>query len=259
MKVDRVLAPNPSLFTGPGTNAWVVGSRDEAIVIDPGPAIPEHLATIQGALDGLRTQAVLVTHTHPDHAPGANPLAAALGVPAIGSASGPGFRPDRVIADGESVAFGGLAAVAVATPGHTPDSTSYRIEDALFTGDHIMGGSTVIVEDMSDYLQSLRILLDTGLGVIYPGHGPVIEEPDALISEYLAHRLEREAQILAAVREGARSVGEVVGVVYAEVDPALHPAAALSVNAHLRKLDEDGAVRFPSPVDGWSAVVEPAP
>ena len=259
MKVDLVLAPNPSLFTGPGTNTWVVSSEGEAIVIDPGPMIERHLAAIRTALDGLAPMAVLVTHTHPDHAPAANPLAADLGVPAIGRAPGPGFRPDRTIADGERVEFGASTASAIATPGHTPDSTSYRVGDALFTGDHIMGGSTVIVEDMADYMASLRAVHGTGLSRIYPGHGPVIDDPDALVAGYIAHRLDREAQILAAVRQGARTVGEVVEGVYRDVDPALHPAAALSVSAHLRKLAAEGAVAFPSPDLGWEAPVEAAP
>jgi len=257
VKVSRVLAPNPSVFTGPGTNTWVVSSEGQAVVIDPGPQIPDHISAIREALAGFEPVAVFVTHTHPDHAPAAEPLARALGVPTIGSAPGPEFRPDRRIAHGDSVGCGELVVVAVATPGHTADSTSYRIDDALFTGDHIMGGSTVIVEDMSDYLASLRVLLDTGLRVIYPGHGSLIEDPDATIAEYLAHRLEREAQIVAAVEKGAGTVGEVVESVYVDVDPSLHGAAALSVNAHLRKLAGDGAVRFPSPGDGWEAAVEP--
>lgn len=257
MRVERILAPNPSLMTGPGTNTWVVVSSDgQSIVIDPGPEIAEHVDAIRDTVAGSEPRAVLVTHTHPDHAPAANGLADGLGVPAIGSARGPGFSPNRLVAHGDSVAFGSLQAVVVATPGHTPDSTCFRVGDALFTGDHIMGGSTVIVEDMADYLSSLRVLRDTGLAVLYPGHGPVVEEPDALIDEYIAHRLQRESQILAAVRAGARSVGEVVESVYSEVDPALHPPAALSVSAHLRKLDSDGEVRFPLSGEGWRAIVE---
>lgn len=242
MKIDLVLAPNPSAFTGPGTNTWVVSSRNETIVIDPGPEIPEHLHAIRRVVGEDRTVAVLVTHTHPDHAPAANPLAAALEAPAIGPAAGPGFRPDRLIADGDSVVFGAWAAECVATPGHTPDSVSYRIGDTLFTGDHIMGGSTVIVEDMSAYLNSLQRLQDTGLEAIHPGHGPVIDAPDLIIAEYIAHRLEREQQILAALDDGAGSLGEIVTDVYRDVDPTLHPAAAVSVTAHLRKLLSDGLV-----------------
>jgi glyoxylase-like metal-dependent hydrolase (beta-lactamase superfamily II) len=258
MKVERILAPNPSVMTGPGTNTWVASSAGEAIVVDPGPIIPGHLKAIHRSLAGLEPRAVLVTHSHPDHAPAANGLADELGVPAIGSAAGPDFSPDRLVADGDAVEFGTLKVVTVATPGHTSDSTCYRVGDALFTGDHIMGGSTVIVEDMSDYLSSLRILGGTGLAVIYPGHGPVIAEPDAVISDYVTHRLEREAQVLASVRAGARTVGQVVESVYAEVHPSLHPAAALSVAAHLRKLDSDGEVRFSASDDTWSATVEVA-
>ena len=147
--------------------------------------------------------------------------------------------------------------MAIATPGHTPDSTCYRIDDALFTGDHIMGGSTVIVEDMADYIASLHSVYGTGVATIYPGHGPVIDDPDTVIAEYIAHRTEREGQILAAVRAGADSVGAVVEAVYHDVDPSLHPAAALSVNAHLRKLADEGEVTFPDPDLGWAAGVEP--
>ncbi|MEK7251632.1 MAG: MBL fold metallo-hydrolase [Actinomycetota bacterium] len=253
MNVELVLAPNPGLMTGPGTNTWVVSSRGEALVVDPGPVIETHLDAVATALSGLEVVAVVVTHTHPDHAPAANPLAQRLGVPAIGPADGADFRPDRHIADGEHVEFGGIRLVAVATPGHTADSTSYRVHDALFTGDHIMGGSTVMVEDMKDYLESLQAVHRTGLRVIYPGHGPIIDDPDRVIDEYITHRLEREAQILAAVRSGAGTVGEVVEQVYAAIDPALHAPASISVDAHLRKLAADGFVSYAG--GGWSGRV----
>lgn len=242
MNIELVLAPNPGLMTGPGTNTWVVSSEQQAIVIDPGPRIPEHEAAIERALDGLTPVAVLVTHSHPDHAPAANPLAERLGVPAVGLDDGPEFSPDRRIADGEDVAFGAASAVCVTTPGHTPDSVSYRVGDALFTGDHIMGGSTVVIEDMSDYLNSLHRLRGTGLEVIHPGHGPVIDAPDDLITEYIEHRLEREQQIVAALEAGAGTLGAIVVEVYRDVDPALHPVAAMSVAAHLAKLGSDGLV-----------------
>jgi len=254
VKVSLVLAPNPGLMTGPGTNTWIVSSGGEAIVVDPGPEISEHLSAIESALAGFSVVAVVVTHSHSDHAPLANPLARRLGVPAIGPAPGPDFSPDRQIADGESVRFGDHRLVALATPGHTADSMCYRVDDALFTGDHIMGGSTVMVEDMSDYLQSLRAVQGIGLRVIYPGHGPIITEPARVVGEYLAHRLEREAQILAAVRSGAATVGEVVQRVYQEVDPALHLPASVSVDAHLRKLADDGLVEYHG--GGWTGEVE---
>ncbi len=254
MTVSLVRAPNPSLLTGPGTNTWVVSSDSEAVVIDPGPIIDSHIGGIRSALLGLDTVAVLVTHGHPDHAPAANGLADALDVPALGFSPAPDFSPDRLVADGERIGFGSTEAECLATPGHTPDSVCYRIGDTLFTGDHIMGGSTVVVEDMAQYLSSLRRLHGIGLEALYPGHGPVVDDPDALISEYIAHRLEREEQILAAVARGAETVGDIVSVVYDDVDPALHPVAAMSVGAHLRKLrveervvtDEDP--RWDSPV-----------
>jgi glyoxylase-like metal-dependent hydrolase (beta-lactamase superfamily II) len=250
VNIDLILAPNPGLMTGPGTNTWIVSSGDDAIVIDPGPRIPTHESAVDDALAGLSPVAVLVTHTHPDHAPAANPLASRLGVPAIGFAEGPGFRPDRRVADGDIVAFGAASAVCVTTPGHTPDSVSYRVGDTLFSGDHIMGGSTVVIEDMTDYLDSLRRLRGTGLTTIHPGHGPVVTAPDELITEYIEHRLDRERQILAALESGATTVGEIVVAVYHDVDPALHPVAAMSVAAHLAKLAAEGTVEV-EPEPRW--------
>lgn len=258
MNVEVVLAPNPGIFTGRGTNTWVLSSQGAAMVIDPGPLDATHRISTVEAIGSLRPVAVVVTHLHSDHAPAANDLAGLLGVPAIGPAFGDDFRPDRLVSDGDVVTCGALQVEIVATPGHTPDSICYRVEGALFTGDHIMGGSTVIVEDMADYLGSLRRLRGTGLARLYPGHGPVIRYPDRTIDEYLAHRLEREAQILGEVRAGSRTIGEVVEAVYRDTDPMLHPAAAISVAAHLGKLADDGLVEFGG--DGaWDASVRPAP
>lgn len=255
MKIEVVLAPNPGPMTGPGTNCWIVSSRGEAVVIDPGPDETGHLEAIGDALTGLTVVAVLVTHLHPDHTPLANPLGVLFEAPVMGAASGPGFDPDRILADGDRVGFGDRSLSVIATPGHTPDSLSYRVGDRLFTGDHIMGGSTVMVEDMAEYMGSLLKVLGTGVEAIHPGHGPVLDQPDAVIADYLAHRLEREEQILDAVRSGAGSVGAVVERVYSDVDPGLHPAAAISVEAHLRKLAGDGRVLFAGA--GWRAPVEP--
>ncbi len=242
--ITCVLAPNPGLYTGPGTNSYVVSAGGEAAVIDPGPIIPQHEAAIREALAGLRPVAVLVTHTHPDHAPAANPLADELRVHALGAAPGPGFQPDRILSDGDVVEVGDAALQVVATPGHTPDHLCFRLGAELFTGDHVMGGSTVVIDDLAAYLASLQRLLPLALTRLHPGHGPVIDDPDATIREYIDHRLLRERQVLAALAGGAATVGEVVAAVYAGVDVALHPIAVFSVAAHLRKLAAEGRVSF---------------
>lgn len=252
MRVDLVLAPNPGPMTGPGTNTWIVSDGGEAVVVDPGPMIPAHLDAVAAAVAGLRVVAILVTHAHSDHAPAANPLGLRLGVPVLGPADGPDFSPDRRIADGEGVVVGNRTVAALATPGHTSDSTCYLVDGALFTGDHIMGGSTVMVEDMGAYMTSLQRVLDIAPRVIHPGHGPVIDDPATVVTHYLAHRRDRETQILEAVVAGASTVAAVVASVYAGVDRSLHPAAAVSVDAHLRKLADEGRVRYP----GRDATVE---
>ena len=258
MNVELVLAPNPSLLTGAGTNTWVVSDAGEAVVIDPGPVIPEHRQSTLLALDDLAPVAVLVTHTHPDHAPAANALADELGVPAVARMDGPGFVADRTVGDGDTVEVGGLAIEVLATPGHTPDSTCFRAADLLFSGDHVMGGSTVIVDDMADYLASLRRLLGIGVRKIHPGHGPVIDDAEAVVTAYIEHRLERERQILAAAAHGAATVAEVVAEVYRDVDPARHRAAASSVDAHLRKLAAEGRVAYGGGDQVWERTVVPA-
>lgn len=259
MRIERLLAPNPGIFTGPGTNTWVLSSQGEAVVIDPGPVIESHLAAIVGELDELQPIAVLVTHTHPDHAPAANGLASQLGVPALGRAGGEAFEPDRVLEDGDVVEFGSSSLSVIATPGHTEDSTCYISDDALFSGDHIMGGSTVIIEDMAQYLDSLERVLLLEPTTIYPGHGPVVEDPMRTVTEYIEHRLDRDRQIVDAIAAGAATVGAIVQDVYSEVDTALHPAAALSVVAHLRRLAGLGTIAVLDEPAGWESTVEALP
>ena len=244
MQFEAVLAPNPGLFTGPGTNTWVASADGEAVVVDPGPLIRSHLEAVVAAVGDARPVALLVTHGHPDHAPGANPLAAELGVAAMGPAPAAGFNPDRLLADGDEVRLGTRTVRVVATPGHTADSTSYMVDDALFCGDHIMGGSTVVVEDMADYMRSLQRLDGLPLRALYPGHGPALHDPAAVIAEYRAHRLQREAQVLGAVDAGAGTVDAIVAAVYTDVDAALHSTAAVSVAAHVRKLADEGRVEL---------------
>lgn len=254
MQITRFLAPNPGIFTGPGTNTYVLESAGQALVLDPGPVIGEHLDAVAAAVSDLEPVGVAVTHTHPDHAPGANPLASRLGVPAYGFGPGPGFLPVLRLGDGDELPFGDQRAVAVHTPGHTPDHLCFLVGDVLFTGDHLMGGSTVIIEDLAAYLASLRKLQDLHLTRLYPGHGPEVDDPQALIAAYISHRLEREQQVLDALATGAGTVGEVVTAVYDDVDPALHTAASWSVAAHLRKLAAEGRVEFGGAAE-WGAPV----
>lgn len=257
-RVERLLAPNPGLFTGPGTNTYLLVSEDETLIVDPGPVEETHRAAILAAVADLQPVGVIVTHTHPDHAPLANPLAGALGVPAYGYAPGPEFDPDRRLTDGDVVPFGNDHIEVLHTPGHADDHLCFLLGDVLFTGDHIMGGSTVIVDRMGPYLRSLERLQQLRLDTLYPGHGEAMEDPQAVVRDYIEHRLARERQILDAVHAGAGTVGEIVERVYADVDPAYHRMAGQSVASHLEKSAGEGRVRFERPAgDPWSQPVEP--
>ncbi len=242
MRIQRILANNPGPFTGPGTNTWLVDDSGEYIVIDPGPVDDLHRDRIVDHAEQLTPIGVLVTHTHIDHAPLANALARELGVPAYGHAPGPDFEPDLRLGEGSVLDIGQTRLVVVHTPGHSDDHLCFRLADVLFTGDHIMGGSSVMVEDMGSYLASLEKLHGTGLSRLNPGHGEEMDHPDQVIDWYLEHRRQRHEEILDAIRGGAGSVDEIVEVVYREVDRALYPLAARSVDAHLVLLFEEGRI-----------------
>ena len=243
MRIERVLANNPGPFTGPGTNTWLLDDgAGRVVVIDPGPVDSRHARAIVEKLDRRDLVAVLVTHTHPDHAPMANPLARDMGVPAVGHAPGPAFDPEIRLLDGAVFDVGDIALRVVHTPGHADDHLCFRAGDVLFTGDHIMGGSSVMVERMGPYLASLEKLRGTGLDRLFPGHGDEMDDPDQVIDWYLAHRRQRHQEILDAVIAGASTPGEIVETVYADVDKALHPLAARSVEAHLTLLSEEGRI-----------------
>lgn len=244
MRIDRVLAPNPGPFTGPGTNTWVVGDDEEAVVIDPGPRERSHEFAIHTTLGDRRLNAVIVTHTHVDHAPLANPLAADHDAPALGYGPGPEFEPDDRLVEGSAVTVAGRSLVVLHTPGHADDHLCFRLGRVLFTGDHIMGGSSVMVDDLSAYLTSLRRLQGETFERLYPGHGPEIDNPAEVIDWYIAHRMQREEEILAAIRGGAADVDAIVEEVYAAVDRSLYPLAARSVTAHLVKLAGDRRLHF---------------
>lgn len=243
MKIERVLANNPGPFTGPGTNTWVLDDGSgNVVVIDPGPLDRVHEAAILERVGDRRVASILVTHTHLDHAPMANPMARDLSVAAVGYAPGPQFDPDERVGEGSSVEFGLGTLQVVFTPGHSGDHLCFRVGNVLFSGDHIIGGSSVMVEEMGPYLRSLEKLRGTGLERLYPGHGEEIDNPDQVIDWYLAHRLQRHREVFDAIVAGAASAEEVLEIVYREVDKSLHPLAERSVNAHLTLLIEEGRI-----------------
>lgn len=240
--VRAVLAPNPSPMTLDGTNTYLVGERD-VVVVDPGPDDAAHLARLSA--EAGRPSLVLLTHRHPDHAESAVRFAAEHGVP-VAAAPGDGAEP---VADGAVIRAPGATLRAVATPGHASDHLCFLLEEerALLTGDHILGEGTTVVAhpdgDMREYLASLERLKGEDVRVMYPGHGPVVTEPRAVLDYYITHRLEREEQVTAAIADGHDTVEAMVAHIYADVDPRLHPAAALSVRAHLDKLAAEGRAR----------------
>jgi glyoxylase-like metal-dependent hydrolase (beta-lactamase superfamily II) len=250
--VTRVLAPNPSGMTLDGTNTYLVGApgSGQAVVVDPGPDDPAHLAAVEEALAarGARCVAVLVTHHHGDHAEAAQPWGARFDAPVAAAdtaVAGPG---GRVLEPGERLRLAGTALGVVATPGHTADHLAFRLESgAVLVGDHVLGRGTSVVThpegDVVAYLESLRRVLDLGPSALYCGHGPELtEDPAAVLDYYLAHRAYRESQLLAALVRGAGTVDAMVADVYAEVPRALWPAAAQSTRATLAKLAAEGHV-----------------
>lgn len=253
MRIHRVLAPNPGPFTGPGTNTWVLESASSAVIIDPGPIHEDHARAIVEELGDLKPTGVVVTHTHEDHAPLANPLARELGVPTLGHRPGPGFDPDELLEDDSRVTVGEDHLVVVHTPGHSDDHLCFLAGRVLFTGDHIMGGGSVMIEDLEAYMASLGRIRNLDLSALYPGHGEVMDQPLEVIDWYIAHRRQREEEIKTAIDQGAATLGQIVEVVYASVDPSLHPLAARSVRAHLAKLESEGSIRV---IDGPDPKVE---
>lgn len=237
MKIHSITAPNPGPFTLDGTRTYII---DESLVIDPGPAIDTHLAAIREAAPRLRT--ILITHRHGDHAPGAIPLRRETGA-RVAAPEGVIADTDVIVNDGDIV--DGLEAIA--TPGHTQEHVCYLTPDGdLFSGDTILGfGTTAIFPpdgNMADYLRSLRKLRARNPRRIFPAHGPTRDDAVALIDEYIAHRLQREEQVLDSIRGGAQSIPEMRAAIYPDLDASLHGAAEIQISAHLIKLREEGRV-----------------
>jgi glyoxylase-like metal-dependent hydrolase (beta-lactamase superfamily II) len=241
LRILRVLAPNPDIYTLEGTNTWVVG-EDPSIVIDPGPDLSQHLDDV--ARVAGRVGAVLVTHDHPDHAPGAAAFAEAARAPLYAFRL-PGAEHLR---DGQIVRAGRLEVTAVHTPGHSADHVVFHLgsERALFTGDAVLGRGTSFIDppegDLVKYLRSLQRMQELAPRTLYPGHGPIVMRAGAKLQEYLDHRAEREAQVLAALAEGPQQISAMVETIYVAYPPEVHPLAARSVFAHLLKLESEGRV-----------------
>jgi len=264
--VTRLVAPNPGMMTGPGTNTYLVGGEDLA-VIDPGPAIDSHIAAVLAAGAG-RIRLVLCTHTHMDHSPAAAAIKAATGAVVIGRPApaypgqDAGFAPDRVLEDGDRVMINGLTLRALCTPGHASNHLCYLLENTrmLFTGDHVMQGSTVVINppdgDMRAYLASLELLLREDILILAPGHGYLIGEPHREARRLIRHRLAREQKVVWALeRMTAPTLEELVVEVYDDVSPRLHGVAQRSLTAHLEKLAAEGRVRA---LDGRYALLQSA-
>jgi glyoxylase-like metal-dependent hydrolase (beta-lactamase superfamily II) len=257
--IARVLAHNPSAFTYFGTQTYLVGV-DEVAVIDPGPDLAEHLDALESAIGGRRVAAIMCTHTHRDHSPAARPLAEATGAPIVGCAPlaletvGPradaafdgDYAPSRVLQDGEAIEIDGKAITAVATPGHTSNHLCFSYDDALFTGDHVMGWSTTVVVppdgDMAAYMASLDKLRQRDDRIYYPAHGPAVTNPGQYVRHLMGHRMQREKQIVKLIGEQARDIPDIVANAYPGLDPRLVTAAGGSVYAHLLDLQKRGLV-----------------
>jgi len=260
--IRRITANNPGPFTFHGTNTYLLGTR-RLVCVDPGPAEPAHIETILKAADGATIEAIVVSHTHVDHSPGSRLLKERTGAPIVGcgphrparalaeseinplDASGDkAHAPDRLLVDGDLFKMSEVTLETVATPGHTANHLCFAIggETALLSADHVMGWSTSVVAppdgSMRAYMTSIDKLLKRQEQVYLPGHGGPVRDAPTYVAELKRHRLGRESAILGQLAEAAKTIPELVAKLYADVDPALHPAAGLSVFAHLEDLAE---------------------
>lgn len=261
--IVRITAPNPGVMTGPGTNSYIVGDR-ELVLVDPGPEIEAHIAALAAAV-GERLRWIVCTHTHLDHSPAARALKAATGARIAGRVTAQdgrqdaGFSPDRALEDGDTVRVEGVTLRALRTPGHASNHVCYLFEEQklLFTGDHIMQGSTVVISppdgDMQAYFASLEKLFSYELAILAPGHGRLIHTPHEEVRRLIAHRLKREQKVFDALaKKSPATLDELVPVAYDDVPEKLFPVARRSLHAHLVKLAREGRAREAG--ERWSAV-----
>mgnify|MGYP001282843123 CR=1 FL=1 len=248
--IRRITAGNSSVFTGPGTNTYLIG-KEEITVLDPGPAMDSHIDAITSVDETIKQ--ILVTHTHPDHSPGVRLLQDKIDVPAYGmltetsKGQDSSFKPDKILKDGDIFIERGFTLKVVHTPGHASNHLCYILEEEefIFTGDHIMNGSTVVIGppdgNMKQYLDSLEKLKEFKLSKIAPGHGEILDNPYEVAEWIINHRLQREEKVASALEEDMKGNPEsLVSKVYDDVDSSLFPIAKASLLAHLIKLEEDG-------------------
>ena len=265
--VARVLAHNPSAFTYYGTQSYLIGTHEVAVV-DPGPDLPEHIDALVEAIGGRKVAAIMCTHTHRDHSPASRPLAERTGAPIIGCAPlaldtvGPradaafdgDYVPEEVLQDGQALELDGEQVTAVATPGHTSNHLCLAWRGALLSGDHVMGWSTTVVVppdgDMADYMASLGKLRQREDRVYYPAHGPPVTKPQQYVRHLVGHRMQREKQILGLIDGQLRTIPDIVANAYPGLDPRLTIAAGGSVLAHLTDLERRGLVEQQQ--DAWT-------
>ncbi|NOZ42883.1 MAG: MBL fold metallo-hydrolase [Alphaproteobacteria bacterium] len=266
--VRRLVAPNPSPFTFYGTGTYIIG-KTQIIIIDPGPAIPSHIQALENLLENVTVSHILITHNHVDHSPAAQPLKLITGADIYGfdvtgqaeidnhaeEGRDQNFAPDHILKDGDIIEGDGWTIEAIHTPGHLSNHLCFalREEKALFSGDHVMGWSTSVVSqpdgNMKDYIASLEKLLSRDDDIYYPTHGAPIENPKPYVRALIAHRHQRESQILEVLSTGATTILHMVDIIYSDIPPYLHPAARSSLLSHLIHMTNDGRVKCRGKID----------